>query len=74
MIMTMTELAAELEVDRRQVWTWFHRRERNGFPDPVRKALRYGKEVDVWYLHEVVEWRRTYRPHPGGRPKKLVDT
>lgn len=68
MMMTMTELAGELHVDRRQVWTWHKRRDRNGFPAPVRTIKRLGREVPVWDLAEVKEWRRGYRPSLGGRP------
>lgn len=72
MMMTMSQLAKELEVDRRQVYAWSHRSERNGFPAPARKIMQRGRMVPVWHLHEVVDWKRSYRPSRGGRPKSAA--
>lgn len=72
MMMTMSELATELHVDRRQVYAWYQRRARNGFPLPA-KFVSYGlRRRAVWNLDEVVEWRRTYQPSRGGRPSAEV--
>lgn len=68
MMMTASELAAELHVTRQQVDAWHKRRARNGFPAPVRMAKWGGGERPVWDLRAVKEWRRDYEPSRGGRP------
>lgn len=68
-LMTLTELALELGVDRRQVWAWAARAARNGFPAPVRTIERLGRTVNVWDFAEVSEWHLAYVPSVGGRPR-----
>ena len=65
-LMTVSEVAALLQVSRQQVQTWYIRRGTNGFPEPVLLSER-GK---LWAEASVVQWRRTYRPTHGGRPRK----
>lgn len=62
MLLTMAQLARELDVDRRQVYQWNKRRDRNGFPAPAKKmAVPYRREpVDVWYLADVKDWHKQY--------------
>lgn len=65
---TQTELAAELGVDRRQVYQWHARRARNGFPEHAREERRRGKTpTKMWDLDEVLRWRQQYVPSLGGR-------
>ena len=75
MKMTMAQLADELYVDRRQIHTWFKRRDRNGFPEPIdeRPLGTDGRVRYLWELLEVKRWRESYTPRAGGRPsqKKL---
>lgn len=69
MMMTMSELAAELHVSRQQVWAWYDRRDRNGFPEPVRHVPYGGiSQRPLFDLAAVLDWRRTYTPSRGGRP------
>jgi len=70
-LMTMAEVAAMLGVDRRQVWAWYTRRERNGFPEPVqhRPLGVEGRTRPMWNPTEVKAWHRKYTPNVGGRPK-----
>jgi hypothetical protein len=68
MMMTASELAAELHVSRQQVHAWYMRRARNGFPEPVRRAQWGGGYRPLWDLSEVTAWRRDYEPSRGGRP------
>ena len=70
MMMTMAQLAAELHVDRRQVYMWHRRRKNNGFPAPVahRDIGINGKQRPLWDLAEVKQWHKTYTPSAGGRP------
>lgn len=77
MMMTMSELAAELHVSRQQVFSWYQRRDRNGFPEPCGTRPYGGHQRRVWHLHEVKGWRDEYVPSRGGRPKSSkepVDT
>lgn len=79
-LMTMSELAELLGVDRRQVWAWNTRSARNGFPQPIRTIMRLGHTVHVWDADSVLAWHQRYVPSVGGRPKgsrsskKPVDT
>jgi len=61
-------LAAKIGVDRRQVWTWTSRRDRNGFPGPCGNA----NGIDVFDYEAVVRWRARYIPSKGGAPKKVL--
>lgn len=74
MMLTMAQLAEELHVDRRQVYSWYSRRARNGFPEPVaRRALGIGGRTRLmWDLADVKEWRESYTPSKGGRPKSTA--
>ena len=68
MMMTMSELAAELHVSRQQVGAWHDRRARNGFPEPINR-IEYGEGTrPVWDLAAVAAWHRAYEPSRGGRP------
>ena len=75
MMMTMAQLAEELHVDRRQVYSWYTRRARNGFPEPVGKRPlgTGGRTRAVWDLAEVKEWHDSYTPSRGGRPRKILE-
>lgn len=74
-LMTMSELAHELGVSRQQVWAWQSRHKRNGFPaSRGERVLTVGRPSRAWSLAEVREWRRTYSPLRGGRPKKVEET
>ena len=66
--MTQAELAEELGVDRRQIHSWWVRRERNGFPEHDHEELRRGSTPSkVWKLADVRRWRQGYVPALGGR-------
>lgn len=60
----MAQLARELKVDRRQIWAWNKRRDRNGFPPPAKMgAVPYRKTpVPMWKLIEVKIWLEDYDP------------
>lgn len=74
MMLTMAQLAEELHVDRRQVYSWYARRARNGFPEAVnvRPIGIGGRTRKLWHLHEVKQWHRAYTPSKGGRPKSIA--
>lgn len=50
---------------RQQIFTWWLRRRRNGFPDRVRVGDR-----DLFDIDDVIAWRRSYVPSRGGRPRR----
>jgi len=73
MILGMTDLARELGVSRNQVWTWYQRRDRNGFPEFAEWiTITYGRNikrrVKGWNLDRVKAWKEGYTPNKGGRP------
>jgi hypothetical protein len=62
------------DVSRQMVYGWWLRRDKINFPDgvTVRTLNRRGesRERVMLPVDEVIEWRRTYVPDPGGRPRK----
>lgn len=52
-------------VSRQQVYVWWTRRERNGFPDRINEA-----GTPRFDLAAVREWYANYVPDRGGRPRK----
>lgn len=69
--MGLTELAKMLStperpVYRQTVYMWSKRRDRNGFPNPVRNRDRRGVKYDP---AQVKAWFEHYRPSVGGRPR-----
>lgn len=60
----VAELAALFGVGRTTVSNWADRRDRIGFPSPV-KRLAMGP---VWDSQEVLRWYLRYIPEKGGRP------
>lgn len=62
-----TDLADELGVTNKQVYMWYQRRARNGFPDPVcHQHADNGRMSPHWDIDEVLAWRIFYDPSPGG--------
>lgn len=65
------ELSAitDKKISRQQVYTWWKRRSRNGFPER-HKAILFGKERDRVDLDEVLAWYPTYEPSKGGARRR----
>lgn len=62
----MTAAGTAVGVSRQQIWAWYSRRDRNGFPAELREDAR-GLLFD---LDEVIRWHEGYVPQTGGRPRK----
>lgn len=72
-LMTASELAELLGVDRRQVDMWDKRGDRNGFPRSCgTEERRAGKPQRVWDPVVVRVWHKRYQPSKGGRPRNAV--
>lgn len=71
-LMGMADLAKMLEVSRQQVFTWYKRRESNGFPEPKASVTvnKYRYQKGQWDPEEVLAWRDQYAPSKGGRPSR----
>lgn len=60
---------------RQMVYQWWLRRDKIGFPEgealevPRRRGNGVRRRVFL-PVDEVIEWRKTYVPDPGGRPRK----
>lgn len=63
----MNAVAARLGVSRQQVYAWWSRRERNGFP--AGRTTQRGQTFD---FDEVLAWHKAYVPSRGGRPRGAV--
>lgn len=65
---TYVDLANELNVKTNQVYMWYTRSARNGFPEPVlhRRAGNGVNEAPWFDMDEVVAWHARYRPSKGG--------
>ena len=66
----LTEIARHLGVKPNQVFMWYCRRDRNGFPEPVGKRPRgaNGRPGNVWDWDQVRAWHSNYVPDKGGNP------
>jgi len=62
-------------ISRQQVYTWWVRRDRNGFPEGTKctRATSTGKSLASrqFDIDDVIDWYRTYVPAKGGRPSKV---
>lgn len=59
-------IARELGTYRQQVEGWVRNRRTGGFPEPVRRGMVAGREVDLYDLDECRVWRYfVYDPQPG---------
>jgi hypothetical protein len=65
------ELAPQLGVTINQVWTWYRRRERNGFPAPHshHRASNGAPNAPHFDIDAVRVWLLYYTPNPGGSPR-----
>lgn len=65
--MTFSEIARFLGVSPNQVYMWYKRRSKNGFPEPwayTIAAPRGGpKRAPMFNITEVVEWYIGYEPY-----------
>lgn len=60
---------------RQMVYGWWQRRDKIGFPEGrvIESAPRGGgfaRQRVLLPVDKVIEWRKTYVPDPGGRPRK----
>ena len=70
-LMNLSELARELDLDRRILWTWSTRRDRNAFPGPADFTEYRGRVIGLWKLTDVKAWHATYDPDDWpNRPRK----
>jgi hypothetical protein len=65
---TFVDIAKELGTTSNQIYMWYQRRERNGFPEPVlHRSAGNGINDAPWFdIDEVLEWRAAYTPRKGG--------
>lgn len=65
---TYIDLGKALDVSTNQVYMWYYRRGRNGFPEPVlhRTAGNGAKNAPWFDMDEVLAWHAHYRPQRGG--------
>lgn len=64
-----TDLARELGVTNKQIYTWYQRRSRNGFPEPIcyRKADTNGRhDTPHFDIDAIRVWLIFYSASPGG--------
>lgn len=54
---------------RQRIWTWWHRRNRNGFPDRKPVTGKDGRTRQLFSIEEVAGWWKSYSPARGGRPR-----
>ena len=68
----MAEAAKLLGVTRQQIATWHRRHASNGFPIPetVSTINDYRYKECRWDQQALLDWRATYAPNKGGRPRK----
>jgi hypothetical protein len=59
-----TAAARMLGTSRQQVYIWWRRRHRNGFPER--------EEGRLFSLDEIAAWHQTYVPSTGGRPPRDI--
>lgn len=74
---SMSQLARRMNVSRNQIWTWHHRRDRNGFPESVgygstRDERGVSTKVQLFDVDAVLEWRASYVPNKGGNPNLIA--
>lgn len=67
--------AAGFETNRQMVYGWWRRRDKIGFPAGIvasvpRTRGNGSRRAVMLPIDDVVEWRKTYVPNPGGRPRK----
>jgi hypothetical protein len=63
------DIALLLGVTSNQVYMWYQRRARNGFPEPRGTRKRGMGTVRVFDLNEVLTWYVGYEPSKGGAPR-----
>lgn len=65
---TFVDLGKGMGVTRNQVYMWYQRRLRNGFPEPVlHRSAGNGANDAPWFdLDEVLAWHASYTPGKGG--------
>lgn len=68
---TLAHIAETFGVTVKAAWNWADRRDRNGFPEPARRAVLLGRDVALYDLDEVRVWHLFYEP-AGGRPRPSV--
>ena len=64
-LMGVTDLSRLLQVSKQQVWTWYCRREVNGFPE--QDAFRGAGRGRLWDPEKVKAWKAGYTPQRGRR-------
>lgn len=68
-LLTKADIAQICGVTPQQVTTWYDRRERNDFPEPVEQYRRGTKLFGLWDYVDVVTWKLNYVPRKGGAPR-----
>jgi transposase len=69
--MDSRQLADALGVSTNQIYMWFKRSDRNGFPAPKEEKGpgergRRQRNSNLWVANEVLTWHRHYVPSKGG--------
>lgn len=71
---TPSLLGKLLDRDRRQVYTWASRRDRNGFPRQRATYVAGARMYPLYDVNEFMTWFRSYAPSTNTGPIPLVDT
>lgn len=69
LLVTLSQIAHLLGVQRQQVSAWKSRRKNNGFPEPTTDYQRRDRLFDLYLWEEVQDWHKNYTPAKGGAPR-----
>lgn len=66
-IVTRREIAGRCNVHLRTMYGWVERRERNNFPEPLRRISggSAGAPFEIYWWPQVQQWYDTYIPRRG---------